>query len=205
MEEPLGDGWPMRRVRGALGTALKVWGGRLAMAARVECAVGVSSCLVHYPAMPAPGGMNKRDWESDTVQGEFRVWTQQLNAMGVEIEQQALEDHLGVGRWRDESSQRGTSSDVSLLSQCGHMAVVANVCRAASLPVAPALKSKAVYGASSMWLGHPNRLARTSAIMTGSSRIVSLWLGQNTVGNGAGWGLDRSRSGRDFPRLRRST
>ena len=98
MEEPTG-GW-MALCAGfgsALGIALKVWGDQLAMAARVSVAllVFLHVWFITLQALPAPGGgMNKRDWKSDTVQGEFRAWTQRLNAMGVEIEQQALEDHL---------------------------------------------------------------------------------------------------------------
>ena len=46
-------------------------------------------------ALPAPGGgMNKRDWASPTVQGEFQAWTTRLNRWGVSITQQELEQNL---------------------------------------------------------------------------------------------------------------
>ncbi len=46
-------------------------------------------------AFPAPGGgMRRSSWRNPTVQGEFAAWTGRLNAVGVDIEQGELEDHL---------------------------------------------------------------------------------------------------------------
>ena len=97
-DEPTGFWLGICAVSGAiLGTGLKVWGTRLAMAAGacVSLLVFVHVWFITLQALPAPGGgMNKRDWKSETVQGEFRAWTQRLNAMGVDIQQEKLEEHL---------------------------------------------------------------------------------------------------------------
>ena len=44
-------------------------------------------------ALPAPGGaMNRAAWADPTVQGEFAAWTSRINALGVAISQEELED-----------------------------------------------------------------------------------------------------------------
>ena len=51
--------------------------------------------FITLQALPAPGGgMNKRDWKSQTVQGEFKAWTDRLNGFGLDIEQEELEAQL---------------------------------------------------------------------------------------------------------------
>ena len=94
----LGGGWVWYVPNGSR------WGHRLLMAC-VLCHVW----LITLQALPAPGGgMNRRDWASPTVQGEFKAWTERINRLGFDLEQRDLEESLwtvakGVMRTRKEA------------------------------------------------------------------------------------------------------
>lgn len=60
-------------------------------------------------ALPAPdGGMDRETWKNPTVQEEFKNWTQTLNACGLDITQQELEDRL----WAASQTYMDARSDV---------------------------------------------------------------------------------------------
>lgn len=49
-------------------------------------------------AIPAPdGGLDRKAWNNPTVQAELKEWTENLNACGIDLSQQELEDQLWRG------------------------------------------------------------------------------------------------------------
>ncbi len=62
----------------------------------LKAAFVVSHCLaLLLMAIPAPGGgMSKSAWADPTVQGEFEVWTERLNAWGADLTVAELEAEL---------------------------------------------------------------------------------------------------------------
>ena len=59
--------------------------------------ISIHLLAVCLKAIPAPeGAMNKGDWKNPTVQAEFKSWAGNFNAMGIQVTQTELENHLWI-------------------------------------------------------------------------------------------------------------